>query len=80
VCQGKLYAAALDNRGPIEWRESTEGFIYSSEAVSPIASNEKKRASDIHPPLLHSNGCSSRSQITCVEGGNGDRYMSTGMV
>jgi hypothetical protein len=80
VCQEKLYAAALDDRGPIEWRERTEGFIYSSEAVSSIASNEKKRASDIHPSLFHSNGRSGRSQITCVEGGDGDRYVSTAML
>jgi hypothetical protein len=77
---GETYAAALDDRGPIKWRERIEGFIYSSQAVSSVASNEKKRANGIHPPLFHSNGRSGWNQIKSVEGGNGDRYVRTGMV
>ena len=42
VYQGKLLAAALDERDPIEWRERTEGISYSAKQVAPLQATKRK--------------------------------------
>src|SRR6266702_7842721 len=64
---------------PIRWKERTGQLNHPGESANSIKSTTRKGASDIHLPLLRSNGFR-RSQITFVEGGDGDRYLSTGML
>jgi hypothetical protein len=59
--------------------ENEQALNYPGESANSIKSTTRKGASDIHLPLPRSNGFR-RSLITFVEGGTGDRNLSTGMV
>jgi hypothetical protein len=59
--------------------ENEQTLNYPGESANAIKSTTRKGASDIHLPLLRSNGFR-RSLITCVEGGYGDRKRNMRML